>query len=129
RNPISHSPEKWMNLDKLDATIEFMTHRASREDPEIAKMFPEVMEDPLIIDWDPRDRAIYDSLAKKAVKAVDNDEEEEVNILALIQVMQMMCDAPSMIMESAKNREVWEEMVEEDEAWLRLNPAKGSEIA
>ena len=127
-NPISRAPEKWMNLDKLDATIEFMTHRASMDDPEIAAMFPEVMEDPLVIDWDSRDRSIYDMLAKKAAKSVD-DEEDEVNILALIQVMQMICDAPSMINQSAKNRKTWEKMIEEDEAWLKLNPVKGSDIA
>ena len=127
RNPISRSPEKWMNLDKLDATIEHMTHRASRKDPEIAKMFPEVMEDLLIIDWDSRDRSIYDGLVKKAAKLAKED--DEVNILALIQVLQMLCDAPSMINESAKNRQAWEALIEEDEAWLKANVIKGSDIA
>src|SRR5208282_585387 len=50
RNPVSHRPERWGRLDKLAGTIEFMTHRASMEDPEIAKMFPEIMEDPILID-------------------------------------------------------------------------------
>lgn len=132
RNPVSHKPERWGRLDKLAGTIEFMTHRASMEDPEIAKMFPEVMEDPILIDWDPRDRAIYDMLATNAVKILEEEaEKDEFNVLALIQVMQMMCDAPSMIGRSAENHKEFKKVVEElggeeDDAPRMV---KGSEIA
>lgn len=131
RNPISHKPERWGRLDKLAGTIEFMTHRASMEDPEIAKMFPEIMEDPILIDWDPRDRAIYDMLATNAVKILEEEsEKEEFNVLALIQVMQMLCDAPSMIGKSAENHVEFKKVVAElgeDEDMPRM--VKGSEIA
>jgi SNF2 family DNA or RNA helicase len=132
RNPISHKPERWGRLDKLEGKIEFMTHRVSLADPEVAKLFPEVMEDTLIIDWDPRDRAIYDMLATNAVKILEEESEsEEFNVLALIQVMQMMCDAPSMIGKSAENhkefKKVLAELGGEEDDMPRL--MKGSEIA
>jgi len=131
RNPISHKPERWGRLDKLEGKIEHMTHRVSLADPEVAKMFPEIMEDPLIIDWDPRDRAIYDMLASNAVKILEEESEsEEFNVLALIQVMQMLCDAPSMIGQSAKNHKEFKRVVAElGEDEVLPNMVKGSEIA
>ena len=131
KNPQSHKPERWANLDKLEGKIEFMTHRVSREDPEVAKMFPQVMEDPLLIDWDPRDRAVYDMLASSAVKILEEEAEtDEFNVLALIQVMQMLCDAPSMLGQSAANRKEFEKVIAdlgEEEELPRM--VKGSEIA
>lgn len=131
RNPVSHKPERWGRLDKLAGTIEFMTHRASMEDPEIAKMFPTIMEDPILIDWDPRDRAIYDMLATNAVKILEEEsEKDEFNVLALIQVMQMLCDAPSMIGKSAENHVEFKRVVAElgeDDDMPKM--VKGSEIA
>lgn len=131
RNPISHKPERWGKLDKLEGKIEFMTHRASLADSEISKMFPDIMENPLIIDWDTRDRAIYDMLASNAVKILEEESEsEEFNILALIQVMQMICDAPSMIGKSSENhkefKKIISELGEEDDV---PQMTKGSEIA
>lgn len=131
RNPISHKPERWGRLDKLEGKIEHMTHRVSLADPEVAKMFPKIMEDPLIIDWDPRDRAIYDMLASNAVKILEEESEsEEFNVLALIQVMQMLCDAPSMIGQSAENHKEFKKVVAElGEDEVMPNMVKGSEIA
>jgi len=132
RNPISHKPERWGRLDKLEGKIEFMTHRVSRKDPEVAKMFPKIMEDTLVIDWDPRDRAIYDMLATNAVKILEEESEsEEFNVLALIQVMQMICDAPSMIGKSAENHKEFKKVVTELEGEEDDVPrmVKGSEIA
>ena len=131
RNPVSHKPDRWGRLDRLEGKIEFMTHRASLADPEVAKLFPEIMEDPLIIDWDPRDRAIYDMLASNAVKILEEESEsEEFNVLALIQVMQMICDAPSMIGQSAENHKEFKKVVAElGEDEVMPNMVKGSEIA
>jgi SNF2 family DNA or RNA helicase len=130
RNPVSHKPERWGHLDRLEGKIEFMLHRASLEDPEIAKMFPKVMEDPLVIDWDPRDRAIYDMLASNAVKVLEEEAEDEFNVITLIQVMQMLCDAPSMIGQSAENRgEFLKAIAELDEGEEVPRMVKGSEIA
>lgn len=129
KNQISGRPERWTRLDKLEGIIEHMTHRVSREDPEVAEMFPEVMEDTLIIDWDPRDKQIYDRLVTKAGEMIEEaDLFEDDNILALIQIMQMVCDAPSMIVWSAENREAWEDL-DDEEAFLKIDAVKGSEIA
>lgn len=128
-NPLSRKPEKWKNLDKLEAKLEFMTHRVSRKDSEIAKFFPNMFHDPLTIDWNPIDRKIYDTLANMMKK---DAEIEEPNILAMIQIMQMMCDAPSMIVQSGHNREAFEKLLRasaEDETDIFLEGPKGSEIA
>jgi SNF2 family DNA or RNA helicase len=133
RNEISRKPEHWRHLDRLEGQIEHMTHRVSRDDPEVAKLFPEVMEDPLIIDWDMRDRAVYDMLASNAVKILEEESEsDEFNVLAMIQVMQMLCDAPSMIGQSAEHRKEFLQTIADlgDEDDLpRLDGPKGSEIA
>lgn len=130
-NPISHRPERWGRLDKLEGKIEFMTHRASLEDPEVASMFPEIVEDALLIDWNPQDRAIYDMLATNAVKILEEESEsDEFNVLALIQVMQMLCDAPSMIGKSAENHIEFKRVVSElEEGEQEPQMVKGSEIA
>jgi len=130
RNRESHKPDRWGNLDKLEGKVEFMTHRVSKEDPEVAAMFPKVMPpDPVIlIDWDQKDRAIYDMLATNAVKVLEESSEDEFNILALIQTMQMLCDAPSMIGKSAENHKAFKEALAElGEEMPQMT--KGSEIA
>jgi SNF2 family DNA or RNA helicase len=126
----SGKAEDFHNLEKLEARLEHMVHRASKEDdPEIAAMFPKVIEDTLTIDWHPKDRALYDILTGKAAELVETDF-SELNILAMIQVMQMICDAPSMIGESVKNRTLYEEWLEEEhEEWEHYAGAIGSEVA
>lgn len=133
RNFFSKKPERWHNLPKLEAKLEHLTHRVSREeDPEVNRLFPEVIEDTVIIDWHPDDRFIYDILTGKAKEMVDADF-EDVNILALIQILQMVCDAPSMIVESARNRKAFEDFLIESEledgAFPTFRGPKGSGIA
>jgi SNF2 family DNA or RNA helicase len=132
KNPFSHKPEKWINLDKLEPRLEHMTHRVSRDDPEVAKYFPKVIEDPLLIDWHPTQRRVYDVLTGKAKEMIEADFDDSC-VLSLIQVMQMVCDAPSMIVESAKNRNAFELLLSEFEDDMEGLPAltgpKGSEVA
>jgi SNF2 family DNA or RNA helicase len=113
RNWLSGKPEIWRDLDKLEAQLTFMTHRVSKEDPDVAAMFPDVIREPLVIDWNPKHRAIYDQLTGKAKDLIADDDFADANILALIQVMQMLCDAPSMILASAQNRERFDALMEE----------------
>lgn len=132
KNPFSHKPERWINLDRLEPRLEHMTHRVSRDDPEVSKYFPTVFEDSLLIDWNAAQRKVYDMLTGKAKEIIETDFDDAC-VLSLIQVMQMICDAPSMIVESAKNRSAFERLLSEfgdDEGGLpSLTGPKGSEVA
>lgn len=130
-HPLSRKPVAWRNLDRLEAKLGFMTHRVSKEDPEVAKLFPDVFRHPMVIDWNPKHKSVYDKLTGKAVDLID--EFADANILALIQIMQMVCDAPSMVKQSAENRERFSELLsqlgEVDEGDLPFSGPRGSEIA
>jgi SNF2 family DNA or RNA helicase len=104
RDPWKFKPTAWTGLDKIEARIEHMTHRVSKADPEVAMMFPAMMPpDPnKIIDWNPKHRVIYDRFTKACEDLLK--EESGVNALSMIQVLQMLCDAPSMVLHSANNR-------------------------
>lgn len=129
KNYLSGDPDIWHALDKMEARLEHLVHRASREDdPEISRLFPEVIEDTRVIDWHPQDRKVYDVLTGKAQEIIEADF-SEVNILALIQVMQMVCDAPSMLQESVKNRVIFEEWLETYDGEGNFHGPKGSEVA
>lgn len=104
-----NEPRLWHNLDHLEAKLSQVTHRVSKDDPKVASMFPEVIESPTYIDWHPKHRGIYDKLTGKATDLID--ELTDANILAMIQIMQMMCDAPSMIKASAAHREKFNEFL------------------
>jgi SNF2 family DNA or RNA helicase len=120
--------DTWKNLEGLEARIQFMTHRVSKDDPQVKAKFPNVVPHPLTIDWNPKHFSIYNNLTGKA-KDLLEDDLESVNILALIQIMQMMCDAPSMIATSADNRKVFYDMVSRIDDGGLLPPARGSDIA
>lgn len=120
------TPEKWHNLDKLGLMAAHITHQVDKSHPEIADQFPDVIEEPYYIDWDPKDHKIYNLLLKEAEKIGL----EDVNILALIGVLQMLCDAPSMVTNSAARREGYEAALE---AWIENGGSapttSGSEVA
>lgn len=120
------TPETWHNLDKMALKAAHITHRVDKTDPDIADQFPNVIDEPLYIDWDPSHRKLYDKLTSKAAKI----NFEEVNVLALITVLQMICDAPSMVLNSGAMYEAYEGAVTE---WMEgggKEPSKeGSEAA
>lgn len=121
-----HLPAKWHNLDRMGMVAAHVTHQVSKEDPDIASQFPLVQEIPYYIDWDPKHRTIYDKIAKKA-QEFDLD---ETNILSLITVMQMYCNAPTMLTRSASFRQEYESAVMEwiEQGGKQPDP-KGSEAA
>lgn len=100
---IPGKPTHWTGLDKIEAQVEHMTHRVNKADPDVAAMFPEMIVDDMIIDWNPKHRAIYDRFTE-ACKKLIKDEDSGINALSMIQVLQMLCDAPSMVLQSAQNR-------------------------
>lgn len=130
--------EDWTNLDHLGLTLDHMIDQVDRDDPQVANLFPEVMEDEILIDWNPKFRKIYDVLTGKAIELLSGEDFSEDNILAILSVMQMICDAPSMITLAASRREEFmkelQEWVEEnhpetDSDWAKAPDAFGSEVA
>lgn len=123
-----NKPEEFHRLDKFARVQDHIVHRVSKKDPDVAKYFPKVRYEPIYIDWDPRDRKNYDTLTGK-VKNELLTNLEDANVLAMMTVMQMMCDAPSMVNVSAENRAryeaTWKEMADQG---VEI-PKKGSLIA
>lgn len=132
RNFHTRKPELWCDLDKIEAKLDHMTHRVSKADPDVAKMFPTVIPNEQIIDWHPGHRAIYDrctALAEDLLK----EEDSGVNALSLIQVLQMLCDAPSMVKMSASNRAAFSALVDSwgdlEQGDLAVSAPMGSQAA
>lgn len=126
---FGHNPETWQNLDKMGLKAAHITHQVDKNDPDIAAQFPDVIETPYYIDWDRKDRVIYDMLANEAKKSLeDRVNFEDDGILGMISVMQMMCDAPSMVSNSAALRAAYEDAVE-DYYYGKPPTKEGSEVA
>lgn len=123
RNWISGEPELWGDLDEIEIRMDHMVHRVSEDDPEVAAMLPTNIIDERVLDWNYKHRYVYDKLTKKAREIYD--EEEKPNALALIQVMQMLCDAPSMVLASAENRTRFEAMLQQYGNTDSLPPVSG----
>lgn len=121
-----NKPEVWHRLDKMGLMASSICHQVDKTDPDIANQFPDVIETPVYIDWNPADRKIYDKFTEEVAKADD----DEINVLAAIGVMQMLCDAPTMVNNSAARRRSFEEAYE---AFLddggKMPSASGSEAA
>lgn len=131
RNPMSHKPQMWHKVDKIGHKLNFMMHRVDKTQPEVAKYFPKLIEDTVTIDWKSEHRKIYDTLSSKALMMLD--EGEDINILSMMMVMRMLCNAPSMVAKSAANREMFEalltEAIENDDPGLISGITMGSAAA
>ena len=130
RNFFTKEPETFKNLDEMGLMIEFMTHQVDKEDPDIAQMFPEVLPVVRYIDWHPSDRAIYNKLQDIAADLVRRAKEDssvkKLNVLQLIGVLQMLCDAPSMVQKSAQNRQEFEQALEDATSDEEIYDLEGS---
>jgi SNF2 family DNA or RNA helicase len=126
KDRFSHKPKAWTRVDAIGHKLNFMMHRVDKTDPKVAPYFPETIEEPVYIDWTPAHRKVYDALASKAVLMLEED--EDISILALISVLQMLCDAPSMVNMSALKREEFENILAEAAEDEEVAKA-GSEIA
>lgn len=118
-------PETWHKLDRLGMQVEKVVHQVDKSDPDIAKWFPEIVNTEVVVDWDPKDRKIYDMLTKDALQHGFDEE----NPLALITVLQMLCDAPTIIRDSAALFEAYEDSVESWDGLGKAPNRRGSEIA
>lgn len=121
-----NKPAEWHNLDKMGLKAAHIVHQVDKQDEDIAQMFPEVISEPYYIDWDDKHRAVYDAFLKEARKA----DKDEINILAMITLLQMLCDMPSMILNSASAYEAFTEAFEQALTDGDKTPEKtGSELA
>jgi len=121
-----NKPAAWHNLDKMGLKASHIVHQVDKHDQDIAKMFPNVISEPYFIDWNDKQRSLYDSVRKEARK-VDPD---DVNILAIITILQMICNMPSMVLNSAAAFEAFEAAVQEAFDLGASAPDKsGSEVA
>jgi hypothetical protein len=118
----------WRDLDDIALRASHFTHMVDKTHPDIASQFPTVIEEVVYIDWDDQDRKVYDKLTKELVKKVQEDDGEEdgINIFAAISVMQMLCDAPTMVNDSAALREAYDRITEECGT---TGPPEGSKAA
>jgi SNF2 family DNA or RNA helicase len=98
-------PDEFKNLDKMFLKLDHMTHVVDKKnDPKIAAQFPTLIPDTEVIEWGDH-RKIYDLLQDGILNKLDAEGEIEApNVLGMITVMQMLCDAPSMIPRSAQMR-------------------------
>jgi SNF2 family DNA or RNA helicase len=112
-NNFNKEPETFKNLEELGLSLEFMVHQVDKTDPDIAAMFPEVVDIVQYVDWDPKSRRIYETMQgiafDLAQQAKEDGSVEKLNAFQLIGILQMICDAPSMIEKSASNRIEFEE--------------------
>jgi SNF2 family DNA or RNA helicase len=113
RDPFKKRPVAWTGVDQIGLKLNFMTHRVDKTHPDVAKYFPNLIEDTIYIDWNPVHRKLYDEVTGNALAAVEG--EEELSILSMIMVLRMLCDAPSMVAASAHNREAFENLLAEAE--------------
>jgi SNF2 family DNA or RNA helicase len=107
----------WKDLDRMGLKSAHIVHQVDKTSPDIAKQFPKVIETPLYIDWNEDDRETYDTLL---------DEVKKHDPLSAILAMQMLCDAPSMVSNSAALRQEYINAVNYSDV---LPSSKGSDIA
>lgn len=127
-----NKPEKWHHLDEMQLDIAHIVHQVDKErDPEIRSQFPEALPDPRIVDWDDTHLRTYNKLIDLAEQAAEEAEEEgeAVNTLALIGVLQMYCNIPSMVANSGALRDAWDAAVEDAEPDATVRPLEGSKLA
>lgn len=104
-------PAEWHKLAKMGLKAAHITHEVDKSDPDIAKNFPEVVEETFYCEWTPKDKEIYDEILNRG-------DLQDVNPMALIALLQMVCDEPSMLENSAAIYAEFEEayaLWEEDE--------------
>lgn len=120
-----NKPDAWHKLDKIGHLTAHMVHQVDKTDPDIAKQFPEVIEEDFIVEWDLEHRALYNEV-------LDRADQLEVLPIATIALLQMVCDEPSMLTNSAAVYEAYAEAWEEwegDEEETKEPKKQGSESA
>jgi SNF2 family DNA or RNA helicase len=133
RSPFNRKPSTFKNLDKMQLKTAHMTHVVDKADPEIARYFPAVIEDPQYIDWHPDDRKVYElaqNMVAERMQAAKEGEDDPVNAFQLMGILQMLCDNPEIVNASAENRLLFEEeLLAASDDELEDITIRGSELA
>lgn len=98
-------PSLWKNLDLMGAKAAYITHQVDKNDPDIAKQFPEVIDETVFIDMSKEHQAIYDVLMGQYQADLTTTDIDSANILARINVAQMLINHPESVLISAATRE------------------------
>jgi hypothetical protein len=125
-------PEKWHNLEHMNLKLAPYTSIVDKRTPEIRDMFPDMIEEPRYVEWDEVNDRIYKSVTSWIKDRIEDPEQENPNPLSVIAVLQMLCNLPSMINESAEHREEFEEAMQvylEDGEDQKEPVVKGAELA
>lgn len=107
-------PETWEKLDKIGMKAAHITHQVDKNDPGIREQFPKVFEDTFYCEWSSQDLKLYNEI-------LDRAEMQGVNPLATINLLQMVCDEPSLLWNSAEVYEAYERAYEE---WNEVGEGK-----
>lgn len=124
-----NKPERFHNLDRMRLKSTSFVHQVNKNDPDIKAVFPEAVEELVYIDWDEHNERLYKDIQEYAKKRAHEEDLEDLPIFALIGALQMVCDAPEMLLDSAAVREAYEAALE---VWdgSGKSPAKhGSSVA
>jgi SNF2 family DNA or RNA helicase len=128
-NRFSHKPDRFKNLDLMRLKLDHMTHFVDKSIPEIAKYFPDVVEDPQYIDWHPSDWRVYQKAEDIVIQKYE-EEGRKANAFQLMGLLQMICDQPEIVNASAENRlEFEEELLAATDDELGDVVIRGSELA
>ena len=98
-------PSLWKNLDLMGAKAAYITHQVDKNDPDIADQFPEVLDDTVYVDMSQQHQAIYDVLMGQYRSDLSMEDIDSANILARINVAQMLINHPESLIMSAQTRE------------------------
>lgn len=98
-------PSLWKNLDLMGAKAAYVTHQVDKNDPDIAKQFPEVLDETIFIDMSKAHQDIYDVLMGQYRSDLSTTDIDSANILARINVAQMLINHPESVLVSASARE------------------------
>lgn len=125
-------PETWHNLDKMGLMASHITHQVRKTDPDIIAQFPQTLEESYYIDWNRQHRTIYDQVTSAARTLIEKDD-SNVNVLAVLTVLQMLCNANSMVNLSAAFYEGYERayaaFLEDSTLGAKPPIKRGSELA
>lgn len=85
-------------------------HQIDKEDPDIAAQFPEVMPpETIYLQMSPGEAFLYDKLVAEyeSMREADASILDETEILAALNVLEMICCNPMAVLDSAKDHQKW----------------------